>query len=312
MAVREVGPADGGIGAVASLLATAEDPPLRDYRDAMEYPFLALQKRRTQPIEYRDGRAAVLVTAPPPFGIATVWDWDIIIGLTAQLNEAVERRLPVARRIRFIPHQLLKGIGRPIGGDHYRKLAQAIRRLAATLIITNVRYEDQPESGGEMGFHWLNGFWIPKRYSLHAMTPAAPDGEPDPARPWEVELSPWLHNAVLKRTGVLAVHPDYFGLTGGLERWLYRLARKAVPDRAEVPAFNFRMATLHERSGVTRELKKFAADVRGIAGRQPLPEYGLTVVRRGRGESVTLWRDPAKPPRPRRGLTRTLDEPAAC
>ena len=28
------------------------DPALRDNRDAMAYPFLALQKQRTRPIEY--------------------------------------------------------------------------------------------------------------------------------------------------------------------------------------------------------------------------------------------------------------------
>lgn len=298
--------------AVASLLATAEDLPLRDYRDAMEYPFLALQKRRTQPIEYRDGRAAVLVTAPPPFGIATVWDWDVIIGLTAQLNEAVERRLPAPRRIRFTPYNLLKAVGRGTSGKHYRELAEAVRRLRATLIITNVRDEDQPEQGMESGFNWLSAYLIPKRYSAFSMSPDDPHGEPDPARPWEVELSPWLHHAVLRRTGVLAVHPDYFGLTGGLERWLYRLARKAVPDRADVPAINFRMATLHKRSGVTRELKLFAHDVRGIAERQPLPEYGMTVAKAAGGEAVTFWRDPAKPPRPRRGFSRALDAPATA
>ena len=90
------------------------------------------------------------------------------------------------------------------------------------------------------------------------MTPDAPDGEPDPARPWEIELPPWLYNAILRRKDILAVHPDYFRLTGGLERWLYRLARKAVPDKAEVPAIHFRMDTLHERSGSTRPLRNFA------------------------------------------------------
>lgn len=306
MAVREVGPADGGIGAVDVLLATADDPPLRDCRDAMAYPFLALQKRRVRPIVFAAANVHLRVSGDIEYGIATIWDWDVIIGLVAQLNDAVERRLPVARRIRFVPHHLLRGIGRGTSGQHYRELAQALRRLRLTTVITNVRWEDG--AGEERPFSWVSDYAIPKRFSPLTMTPADPRGEPDPARLWEVELPPWLHNAVLRRTGVLAVHPDYFGLTGGIERWLYRLARKAVPDKADVPAINFRMATLHERSGVTRELKKFAADVRGIAERQPLPEYGLTVARRGGEDAVTFWRDPSKPARPRRGFARTLAE----
>src|SRR4051794_18496728 len=168
-------------------LAAADDPPLRDNRDAMEYPFLALQKRRIKPITFKGERASIFVTAPLPFSIATIWDWDVIIGISAQINEAIGQKLPVTQRIRFVPHQLLRVIGRTTSGREYRNLAQALRRLAATLVITDIREEDQPESG-ELGFHWLNGFWIPKRYSSRAMTPAAPEGEPDPARPWEVEL----------------------------------------------------------------------------------------------------------------------------
>lgn len=289
-------------------LAAADDPPLRDNRDVMEYPFLALQKRRTAPIEYRSERVFVEVYAPQKIGIATIWDWDVIIGLSAQINDAVERKLPAAPRIQFVPYHLLKSIGRGMSGREYHNLAQAIRRLRATLIVTNIRHEDQPQLGMETGFNWLSGYSIPKRYSSLAMTPADPHGEPDPARPWEVEFPPWLMNAILRRTGILAVHPDYFKLAGGIERWLYRLARKAVPDRAEVPAINFRMETLHERSGVTRELKKFAADLRKIAEMQPLPEYGVTVQKRNGQETVTFWRDSSKPGRPRRGFARTLDE----
>jgi hypothetical protein len=62
------------------------------------------------------------------------------------------------------------------------------------------------------------------------------------------------------------------------------------------------METLHERSGVTRDLKRFAFDIRKIAETQPLPEYGITIeYRKGQRELVTLYRDKAKPCRPPRG-----------
>ena len=117
-----------------------------------------------------------------------------------------------------------------------------------------------------------------------------------------IELPPWLYNAIVRQGDILAVHPDYFQLTGGLERWLYRLARKAVPDKAEPPAIRFKMETLHARSGVTRDLRRFAFDIRKIAETQPLPEYGVQIeYRKGRRELVTLYRDKAKPCRPPRG-----------
>ncbi len=134
------------------------------------------------------------------------------------------------------------------------------------------------------------------------INPRDPDGEPDPARPWVIRIHPWLYNAIVRRGDILAVHPDYFQLTGELERWLYRLARKAVPDKAHPPAIRFKMETLHERSGVTRDLKRLAFDIRKIAETQPLPEYGVTIeYRKGRRELVTLYRDQDKPCRPPRG-----------
>ena len=64
------------------------DPALRDNRDAMAYPFLALQKQRTRPIEYNLNGVQVSVAADRRFSIATIWDWDVVI-LPHALDTAV-------------------------------------------------------------------------------------------------------------------------------------------------------------------------------------------------------------------------------
>ena len=69
-----------------------------------------------------------------------------------------------------------------------------------TTIITNIRHED--DAGEERP---LTDYRIPKRYTRSHLTPAAPDGEPDPARPWAIELPPWLYNTILRRRDILAV-----------------------------------------------------------------------------------------------------------
>ena len=279
------------------------DPPLRDSRDVMEYPFLSLQKRRTKPIEYRNKDIHLSVAADIRYSIATVWDWDLIIFAASHLNEAIERGGKPAPRIRFSPHDALRQIGRGTSGRHYQELASAIRRLRMTTIVTNIRYDDG--AGEERPFSWLTDYSIPKRYSLSMMTPDAPDGDADPAKPWEIELPPWLYNAVLRQRDILAVHPDYFTLTGGIERWLYRMARKCVPDRADAPLFAFRMETLFERSGLSGRMRQFRANLEDIAARQPLPEYDVVITRDGkRHEMVTLVRNRAKPPRLPRGIPR--------
>ena len=286
---------------------SALDPPLRDNRDVMDYPFLALQKRRTKPIEYRSKNIQISIAADTRFSIASIWDWDLIIFAASHLNDAVERGGEPSPRIRFSPHDALRQMGRGTSGRHYRELWQAIRRLRATLIITNIRFEDQPDQGGEAGFNWLSGYWVPKRYSQSMMTPDAPDGDADPAKPWEIELPPWLYNAILGQRDILAVHPDYFNLTGGIERWLYRLARKSVPDKADSPLFAFRMDTLFARSGLSGRLRDFRGKLEDIAARQPLPEYDVVITRDAkRHEMVTLVRNRAKPPRLPRGVPRLV------
>lgn len=276
------------------------DPPWRDNRDAMDYPFLSLQKKRVKPIIYKKGNIHLSVAADIRFSIATIWDWDLIIFAASHLNEAIEAGFPASPRIRFVPYDCLRQLGRATGGRDYKELAQSVRRLRFTSVITNIRHDD--DAGEERPFSWLTSYSIPKRYTGATMTPDAPDGEPDPARPWDIELPPWLYNAILRRRDILAVHPDYFRLTGGLARWLYRLARKAVPDKAEVPAIHFRMDTLREKSGTTRPLKKFAFDIRKIAESDSLPEYGIRIDRDGKHELVTFYRDRAKLPRTPRGL----------
>ena len=282
------------------LTVSAFEPPLRDNRDVMEFPFLSLQKKRVEPITFRSPKVSIEVHAPAKFGIATIWDWDLILFAASHLNDAIENSGKAAPRIRFAPHDALRQMQRGTSGRHYRELTQAIRRLRMTTVITNIRFDDG--AGEERPFSWLSDYAIPKRYTSSVMTPEQPDGEADPSRPWEIELPPWLYKAVLRQREILAVHPDYFNLTGGIERWLYRLARKAVPDKADIPAIGFHMDTLFERSGLTGRLRKFRAKLEEIAEKQLLPEYDIVISRDKRHEMVTLVRNRLKPKRLPRGV----------
>lgn len=287
---------------------TTYEPPLRDNRDVMEYPFLSLQKGRRKPIEYTspDGSKHLHVTAPDNIGIANIWDWDLIVYATAHINDAVENEYVTSPWIKFAPYDALKYMRKGTSGRHYKELVQSIRRLNSTSIITSIRTNDT--DGFEGNLRWLQNYRIPKKYKQHAFIRSLDDGEPDSGVPWAIELAPWLYNSILRRSEVLAVHPDYFKLTGGLERWLYRLARKAVPENADFPGFSFRMETLHKRSGSSRPLRKFAFDVRKIAERQGLPEYDVVINRDGRHELVTLMHNKTKPRRLPRGVKRLFND----
>jgi plasmid replication initiation protein len=77
---------------------------------------------------------------------------------------------------------------------------------------------------------------------------------------------------------VLTIDRAYFDLTGGLERWLYRLVRKHGGRQRFGWRFDFRH--LHQKSGSLSPFKRFAFELRDIIRRQPLPGY--TAVPRSR------------------------------
>jgi plasmid replication initiation protein len=85
---------------------------------------------------------------------------------------------------------------------------------------------------------------------------------------------------------VLAIDPAYFRLTGGVERWLYRVARKHAGRQTQ--GWVFDIPHLHQKSGSLARLADFAFDIRLIVRRQPLPGYRLRIEREGRRELLRI------------------------
>lgn len=105
--------------------ASFVDIPIRGQRDTMERPFFSLAKRpRLTPIQYRVGDLWVEVSPNPQFGMATIWDADILIWASTQITEALDRGREPARKIHFHPYNLLRSIRRtPVGADYARPRA---------------------------------------------------------------------------------------------------------------------------------------------------------------------------------------------
>jgi plasmid replication initiation protein len=83
---------------------------------------------------------------------------------------------------------------------------------------------------------------------------------------------------------VLTIDRAYFDLTGGLERWLYRIVRKHGGQQRGGWRFDFRH--LHAKSASLSPFRRFAFELREIVRRQPLPGYRLAVERETGGREV--------------------------
>jgi plasmid replication initiation protein len=85
-----------------------------------------------------------------------------------------------------------------------------------------------------------------------------------------IEVSNWFWEGVMMQGGVLSIDPAYFDLTGGLERWLYRVARKHAGGAGEV-GFAIAMPTLFEKSGAKGQYRRFKFEIAKIVERNGLP-----------------------------------------
>lgn len=239
-------------------LTVIADAPFRDQLDLMSVPIVSLSKaRRTKPIVFKRGDIAVEASAPAHIGIATIWDLDFLLWAISQLNEAVNRGETPPATIKAPAYDILRAVKRGTGGKDYQALREALDRLKATTIRTTIRAE------GKRG----------DTFSLVEHVSWAEDENGKPLGV-SVTLPQWLYRAVLDHR-VLSLDSRYFELTSGIGRWLYRLVRRQAGNRPD--GWRWSMADLHERSGVTRDLKKFAFEVRKLAEANGLPEYWLTV-----------------------------------
>jgi plasmid replication initiation protein len=232
----------------------------RDAQDLMAWPFFSLAKsRRVTPIDFRMGDSWILVEATAEHGMATIWDADVLIWAASQIVEARDAGRPTSRLMATTPHEILSFIGRGTGRDNYDRLKAALDRLQSTTVATSIR---QPQQRRRHRFSWINE-WKERL--------------DDTGRPLGIEmiLPDWFYAGVLDQALVLTIDRAYFGLTGGIERWLYRIVRKHGGRQAG--GWSFDLAHLHLKSGVLSPLKRFSFELRAIVRRQPLPGYRLAL-----------------------------------
>jgi plasmid replication initiation protein len=189
--------------------------------------------------------------------MATIWDADVLIWVASQIVEARDCGRPTSRLIAATPHEILSFTQRGTGKASYERLKAGLDRLQSTTVATSIR---QPHQRRRHRFSWINEW----RERL--------DGS-GRAQGIEMIVPDWFYEGVLDAALVLTIDRTYFDLTGGLERWLYRIVRKH--GGKQKGGWSFDVAHLHLKSGALSPLKRFTFELRDIVRRQPLPGYRL-------------------------------------
>ena len=231
---------------------------VKDDRHSMEHPMFSLAKKPDRKVRRYEHNGNTITIAPGAYGLATIWDKDIVIYAVSQLVTAINQdRKDVSPTVRLTAYDLLVSTNRHTGGGDYDQLQKAFERLSGTRITTDIRTN---------GIRQREGFGIIDSWKIIEKNPN--DGKMVAI---EIRLSDWMYNAILGKE-VLTLSRDYFRLSRGLERRLYELARKHCGHQAK---WVVGLELLHKKSGSNSPLKRFRLEVKNMAKADTLPDYRL-------------------------------------
>lgn len=248
---------------------TLYDVGARDSRSVMDVAVFRLSKkdrRAGEVMTFKLPDGSVKVSAGPA-GMASVWDYDLVLMAISHLTEAMNRyregKGDRPGRV-FRPHvgDVLKFLRRADGGKQKSDLVETCLRLNTTHVAvqrTKKGRNGRPVTVSE-------GEALISRYKVIKSESGTPEYI-------EIELADWMFREVVegKNPDVLTVHPDYFLIDPGIGRFLYRLARRAAGKGQAKWSFQ----TIYERSGSAGSFKEFCRILRRIIAGNDLPEYTL-------------------------------------
>lgn len=243
--------------ASTDLTKSSFDP--RDMMEIMEYPYLSLSKNRTAPINYErkisNGVVKIKVSCHPPHYMASIYDWDIVMFVESKIQDIINSNSDIPPRTLVIPrHELLKALHKHDGNKQNKDLHASLTRLKTTVIETSVRNEDRKYDC----FGWLDSWGYTERKDIKEI---------------KITISQWLYDGICQKGALLKVRPEYFELTSGLKKFLYRTARKHVGTQND--SWTLTLETLYEKSAIERDLRKFKYDLKKIVSDNDIPGYLL-------------------------------------
>ena len=102
-------------------------------------------------------------------------------------------------------------------------------------------------------------------------------------------VSDWFYRGVTEDGGVLSIDPAYFSITGGRERWLYRVARKHAGGNG-ADGFAISMPILFEKSGAEGTYRRFKFEIlRIIAAQRSSGIFAFCPIRNAKESRWSTW-----------------------
>jgi plasmid replication initiation protein len=234
------------------------DATPKDDIGSMEHPFFSLSKKPDHKIRYYEHNGEYIKIAPGAYGMATIFDKDILIFAMSQIIAKMNAGEEPSQIIRFSAYDLLVSTERDVHGRSYERLKAALARLQGTSITTCIRTGTKEITKGFGLIEW----WDIIRETR--------DGRMEGL---ELKISDWLYNAILEKE-VLTISRDYFRLGKPIERRIYEICRKHCGKQK---TWSIGLELLKKKTGSKSPIRNFRIDVKKAIENNDFPDYKLSL-----------------------------------
>jgi len=243
-------------GQLDLFLASASDVAPKEHQDLMARNWFSLAKqKRVEPILHTYGDNWVKITGDPKYGLATIYDNDILLFVISQYMFAVNNGLATGRIFHFTGYDYFKFTGKKrLGGKGYSDLWKSLERLHHTFVKTNISIDGRQRLHS---FSWLSEIKQMREGNAH--------------RGYEIGIPNWLYESVVNKKMVLTLDDGYFDIRGGLERWLYMFARKSSGFQPQGWAES--LHSIYLKSGSRNSFVEFKRAVKKIISKGSILGY---------------------------------------
>ena len=217
----------------------------RNERNLMLFPFCSTSKRkRLKTIEYRssDGKRWLKVSANHDFGMAKIWDFDILRFALSKAGEIKNKTGYFPSFVEFSSYECLKAVNRPFkSGPSYAWLEEALARLVSTTYHGNIFRDD---ANLVEGFTLIGCRYEKKENRIQKI---------------KIIFNERILESVRYEKGLLVIDTNVVNEESGVKKRLLELVKVS---KGEAKEWVVGLQRLKELCAFERELKKFKSQIK--------------------------------------------------
>ena len=241
---------------------TASLTPIKSNTDLMTRSLMDLSRHgKRNLIKHDDGKgSSVEIKADPEFGIATIYDMDVLLFLSSKIMDMKNRGEKFSRYLSFSGYEYFYFTNKEKGSKAIKSLENAMDRLHHTNVRTTIQRARMKQKSTH-SFYWLSEW---------------EKIEDDRGRSigYRAVLPEWLYQGIIDKDTLLTLDDDYFEIDGGLTRFLYLFCRKSCGKR-QGREWKETFQSIHKKSAMTSSIHTFSHSLRKIISKQSIPQYYL-------------------------------------